>query len=189
MLKTERWIVYPLLMLSLFSSLVGVQVIRAQQEIMDTLTVRSLSVVGVEGQVLASIGPGPNGGGFVTIFDENGRLGMMIVADSEYRGLGVVKENGELGISIGSDGNTSTIEGYGKNSNIAFRITPSKLTYYRTMANGITEMGSELDERGLTIRAIGDNPTTRYSVDEIRNSNYTGVGSFKLPRNTTIRSF
>ena len=83
----------------------------------------------------------------------------------------------------------TTIEGYGKNSNIAFRITPSKLTYYRTMANGITEMGSELDERGLTIRAIGDNPTTRYSVDEIRNSNYTGVGSFKLPRNTTIRSF
>ena len=112
MLKTERWIVYPLLMLSLFSSLVGVQVIRAQQEIMDTLTVRSLSVVGVEGQVLASIGPAPNGGGFVKIFDENGRLGMMIVADSEYRGLGVFKENGELGISIGSDGNTSTIEGY-----------------------------------------------------------------------------
>lgn len=45
MLKKERWIVYPLLMLSLFSSLVGVQVIKAQQEIVDVLTVRGIQVV------------------------------------------------------------------------------------------------------------------------------------------------
>ena len=44
-LRNERWIVYPLLMLSLFSSLVGVQVIKAQQEVLDSITTRALIVV------------------------------------------------------------------------------------------------------------------------------------------------
>ena len=47
MLKLERWIVYPLLMLSLFSSLVGIQVIRPAG---DTRSGRSKELVVVNEQ-------------------------------------------------------------------------------------------------------------------------------------------
>ncbi len=59
MLKKERWIVYPLLMLSLFSSLVGVQVIKAQQEIVDVLTVRGIQVVNEQNKPVVAIYNGP----------------------------------------------------------------------------------------------------------------------------------
>jgi hypothetical protein len=54
-LRNERWIVYPLLMLSLFSSLVGVQVIKAQQEVLDLVVTKELRVVNDEGETVASI--------------------------------------------------------------------------------------------------------------------------------------
>ena len=55
MLKKERWIVYPLLMLSLFSSLIGVQVIRAQQQVLDMVVTKELRVVNDEGETVAMI--------------------------------------------------------------------------------------------------------------------------------------
>lgn len=47
--KKERWVVYPLLMLALFSSLVGIKVIDAQQAIIDRIVARELVVVNEEG--------------------------------------------------------------------------------------------------------------------------------------------
>ena len=55
MLKKERWIIYPLLMLSLFSSLVGVQVIKAQQEVLDMVVTKELRVVNDKGEIVASL--------------------------------------------------------------------------------------------------------------------------------------
>ena len=57
MLKKERWIIYPLLMLSLFSSLVGAQVIRAQQEVLDRVVSRELVIVNEEGDEVFSVVP------------------------------------------------------------------------------------------------------------------------------------
>jgi hypothetical protein len=54
--------VYPLLMLSLFSSLVGVQVIKAQQEVLDRVVSRELVVVNEEGVEVFSVVPNRNGG-------------------------------------------------------------------------------------------------------------------------------
>jgi hypothetical protein len=55
MLRNERWIVYPLLMLSLFSSLVGVQVIKAQQDVLESITTRELIVVDDNGNTVATL--------------------------------------------------------------------------------------------------------------------------------------
>lgn len=55
MLKKERWIVYPLLMLSLFSSLVGVQVIKAQQDVLDSVVTKELIIINDKGIETASI--------------------------------------------------------------------------------------------------------------------------------------
>lgn len=69
MLKKERWIVYPLLMLSLLSSLVGVGVIRAQQEILDRVVTRELIVVNEENEEVLSVVPNDNGG--ILLFSGN----------------------------------------------------------------------------------------------------------------------
>jgi hypothetical protein len=53
--RNERWIVYPLLMLSLFSSLVGVQVIKAQQDVLESITTRELIVVDDNGNTVATL--------------------------------------------------------------------------------------------------------------------------------------
>ena len=42
-------------MLSLFSSLVGVQVIKAQQEVLDSITTRALIVVDDNGNTVATL--------------------------------------------------------------------------------------------------------------------------------------
>jgi hypothetical protein len=54
---------------------------------------------------------------------------MVIVVDSEYRGLGVLKPNGEAGIGMHADENGGVIEGYGNENSIALSITHRMLTY------------------------------------------------------------
>ena len=72
-LRNERWIVYPLLMLSLFSSLVGVQVIKAQQEVLDSITTRALIVVDDNGNTVATLKKQSDGygGTFLDIFHDD----------------------------------------------------------------------------------------------------------------------
>jgi|BioPla2DNA2_1021312.scaffolds.fasta_scaffold38307_1 hypothetical protein len=182
MLKKERWIVYPLLMLSLFSSLVGVQVIKAQQEIMGVLTVRGIQVVNEKNTPVMQIMP-KDSGGLITFFDEKGILGVGIGANSEYRGLVISKPNGEAGIAMGVDENGGSIEAYGEKDTLALRITPSMLTYYRNHVTGARMAGSELSRDGLKVNAS----TAGHAYYKSDGISHTGnnIFGFKLPRNIT----
>jgi len=81
MLKKERWIVYPLLMLSLFSSLdLGVQVIKAQQEVLDLVVTKELRVVNDEGETVASISH-TEGNGTSLILDYGNRRAVIAASN------------------------------------------------------------------------------------------------------------
>ncbi len=170
---------YPLLMLSLFSSLVGVQVIKAQQEIMDVLTVRGIQVVNEQNKPVVAIGSSSSGGGMIFVHDENGESGIVMTAEAELRGLGIFKPNGELGMGMYANENGGVIEGYGKGNSIGLHITQSKLIYYTNTVTGVRLVGSELSRDGLK---VGHVYPAHYKSDGI---SYNGIGGFKLPRNIT----
>ncbi|MFW5891743.1 MAG: hypothetical protein ACOCUI_05950 [bacterium] len=60
--KYERYLIYPLLIMSLFYSLAGEQVVMKAEEVMDKLTVREISVVDKNNKEIINIGEGFFGG-------------------------------------------------------------------------------------------------------------------------------
>ncbi len=182
MLKKERWIVYPLLMLSLFSAFAGVRVIKAQSEVLDVLTVRGIQIVNEQNTPVVQItSDSLDGGGVLIVSDENGKWGISMVAKSDFRGIGVVESSGDLGIVMGSDEKGGMIEGYGKEGALALRITPYMLTYYENYVTGGRSVGSELSAKGLEVKD-GHSISTRYAAGRI---SYNGFFGFELPRDIT----
>ncbi len=171
---------YPLLMLSLFSSLVGVQVIKAQQEVMDVLTVRVIQVVNEKKEPVIMIGANENQGGGIWIYDEKGIPGVILGSNVDVRSVGIYNADGDNAMIMVSSEHGNSLYGYGKNNLLRLTIDSSKLTYYNNNTlTGVTTIGSELSRDGLKVGYVYP---AHYKSNGV---SYNGVGGFKLPRNIT----
>lgn len=100
MLKKERWIVYPLLMLSLFSSLVGVQVLKAQQDVLDRVVTKELIIVNDNGVETATIKNTYTGSAELLLNDGEGENMVELSAHGTGASLTLNDRNHKTGIHL-----------------------------------------------------------------------------------------
>ena len=103
MLKKERWIVYPLLMLSLFSSMIGIKVIQAQQEILDIVTTKELKVVDDEGRTVAQLRNDNGGASLILVGPQNTQKSLRLISDDISSRLQLTAGLGVITLSSNED--------------------------------------------------------------------------------------
>lgn len=103
MLKKERWIVYPLLMLSLFSSMIGIKVIQAQQEILDIVTTKELKVVDDEGRTVAQLRNDNGGASLILVGPQNTQNSLRLISDDISSRLQLAAGLGVIALSSNED--------------------------------------------------------------------------------------
>lgn len=150
MLKKERWIVYPLLMLSLFSSLVGVQVIKAQQEVLDRVASRELVVVNEEGDEVFSVVPNKNGG--VRLFAGNKDSDEFFVVEilQDVLDAGILNSN----LVLRNNHNSFSVSVGSENWDVGTTLSVSRLLWEEdyTMEHTNVTIGTNQNEGAIRLR-------------------------------------
>ncbi|NMB19199.1 MAG: hypothetical protein GX984_07095 [Erysipelothrix sp.] len=125
MLKKERMIVYPLLFLSLFSSLIGIGVLHANSTALERLEVRELVVVNEDGQKVIKLNPNDFGGSLSVFNNYGDEVAVLYTEDGIYTytelRLRSPLDDKYSGISIAAYGDSRIFDNLGSPSyNISF---------------------------------------------------------------------
>lgn len=122
MKKFERFIIYPLLLVTLFYIISGLQIIPSAEPILDKLVVREISVVNRSGQEVIKIGQVKNkskgtkigftgfGGGNIEIYNRDGVM-VISMRSSDIAGGSFIETYTEDGIMVTSMGGLIGIGG------------------------------------------------------------------------------
>ncbi|NLJ79763.1 MAG: hypothetical protein GX335_01910 [Firmicutes bacterium] len=150
MSKYERWIVYPLLLIALFYSLTGGNVVKATQELLEKIVTKELVVVNDEGKEMASLKYDSARDDIrFELYNKEGKRVVSLLSYGEGGAIGIFNNQGHLTAALQNDEETGAL--------YIFNGTKkeTKLASVRAgLYGGVVEVNNN---RGLPTSLIGNN--------------------------------
>lgn len=150
MSKYERLIIYPLLLIALFSALTGVNVVNATQQILDKIVAREIVVVNNEGNTVASLKYDQRKENVsLELFSDEGVRVVSLLAYEDGGAIGVFNHEGYLTTAIQNEAHAGGIFLYNGTSK------ETKLVGLRSgLYGGVLEVNNS---KGLPTGIMGNN--------------------------------